>query len=71
MSAAFQTAVALAVNDSKKSKDKAVPMMTEEHLQQVVKMSSAFRRYMKATHKGMDESQIAYHHGNREDNVRT
>jgi hypothetical protein len=65
---AFQTAVALAVFDSKNKKEAAVPEVTENHLQQVVKMSSAFRKYMKAAHSGMDDSVLAFKQGNREDN---
>ncbi|KAF1958093.1 P-loop containing nucleoside triphosphate hydrolase protein [Byssothecium circinans] len=66
---AFQTAVALAVFDSKYKKANAIPKITENHLQQVVKMSAAFRSYMTATHQGYDDSSLAFKHGNREDNL--
>ncbi|RYO66689.1 hypothetical protein AA0116_g2432 [Alternaria tenuissima] len=64
---AFQTAVALAVFDAKYKTSGKVPEVTEAHLKQVVSMSSAFRKYMTATHSGMDASSWAYKHGNRED----
>ena len=68
---AFQTAVALAVYDSKhKSKDgdePAVPEVTEDHLRQVVLMSSAFRKYMKAANNDMDDADLAFREGNRDD----
>jgi len=64
--AAFQTAVALAIFDAKRDK-KEPPEMTEKHLNQVVQMSSAFRKYMTAAHSGMDDSTWAFKHGNRED----
>ncbi|KAI4925330.1 hypothetical protein J4E85_007209 [Alternaria conjuncta] len=63
---AFQTAVALAIFDAKRDK-KEPPEMTEKHLNQVVQMSSAFRKYMTAAHSGMDDSTWAFKHGNRED----
>ncbi|KAG9200065.1 hypothetical protein G6514_007662 [Epicoccum nigrum] len=70
---AFQTAVALAVYDSKhKSKEggePAVPEVTEDHLRQVVLMSSAFRKYMKAANNDMDDSDLAFREGNRDDRV--
>ncbi|CAN9092211.1 unnamed protein product [Alternaria alternata] len=64
---AFQTAVALAVFDAKYKTSGKVPEVTEAHLKQVVSMSSAFRKYMTATHSGMDASSWAHKHGNRED----
>jgi hypothetical protein len=64
---AFQTAVALAVFDAKHNKSSDPPEVTENHLKQVVSMSSAFRMYMAATHSGMDDSTLAFKHGNRED----
>lgn len=72
---AFQTAVALAVYDSKhKSTGKdgdepAVPEVTEDHLRQVVLMSSAFRKYMRAANNDMDDSDLAFREGNRDDRV--
>lgn len=73
MLVAFQTAVALAVYDSKhkiKNEDSdkpAVPEVTEDHLRQVVLMSSAFRKYMKAANEDMDDSDLAFKEGNRDD----
>ncbi|KAH7396153.1 hypothetical protein BKA66DRAFT_566658 [Pyrenochaeta sp. MPI-SDFR-AT-0127] len=64
---AFQTAVALAVFDSKQKKGTSVPKVTENHLRQVVSMSLAFRKYIKAAHAGMDDSDLAFKRGNRED----
>ena len=70
---AFQTAVALAVYDSKhKSKEgdePGVPEVTEDHLRQGVLMSSAFRKYMKAANNDMDDSDLAFREGNRDDRV--
>jgi SpoVK/Ycf46/Vps4 family AAA+-type ATPase len=75
---AFQTAVALAVNDTKeanesrpKDADPVIPEIKEKHLAQVVKLSSAFKDYMKATRHNKDESEHAYLHGNRDDTVNT
>ena len=69
--AAFQTAVALAVYDSKhnKTSEFAVPEVKEDHLRQVVMMSSAFRKYIEATHEGMNDSDRAQKFGDREDKV--
>ncbi|KAH7077666.1 hypothetical protein BKA63DRAFT_489217 [Paraphoma chrysanthemicola] len=64
---AFQTAVALSVYDWKHKKNDDHPEVTENHLKQVVSMSSAFRKYMKAAHEGMDDSALALKYGNRED----
>jgi hypothetical protein len=69
---AFQTAVALAVYDSKtaggQSGDKAaIPKVKESHLKQVVSMSSAFKRYITSTHEGISDSDLAYRYGNRND----
>lgn len=70
---AFQTAVALAVYDAKhriKSKDPdepAIPEVKEDHLRQVVLMSSAFRKYMTAANEGMSDEAIAFKEGLRED----
>jgi hypothetical protein len=55
------------VFDSKQNKSGGPPEITEGHLEQVVSMSSAFRKYMKATRDGMDDSTWAYKRGNRED----
>ncbi|KAF2109457.1 P-loop containing nucleoside triphosphate hydrolase protein [Lophiotrema nucula] len=45
---AFQTAVALACYDAKVNKEE-VPVVTEDHFDQVVKMSTNFKEYMKST----------------------
>ncbi|KAF3039787.1 hypothetical protein E8E12_009103 [Didymella heteroderae] len=70
---AFQTAVALAVYDAKhdgqnkNSSEPAIPEVTEDHLKQVVMMSSAFRKYMRAANENMDDSDLAFKEGNRDD----
>ncbi|OAK94707.1 P-loop containing nucleoside triphosphate hydrolase protein [Phaeosphaeriaceae sp. SRC1lsM3a] len=70
---AFQTALALAIADSKAARQKnrpevdCVPLLTEAHLSQVVHMSAAFKTYIKATHEGMNESDLAFRLGNRYD----
>ncbi|KAF2111085.1 hypothetical protein BDV96DRAFT_500065 [Lophiotrema nucula] len=68
---AFQTAVALAVFDSniagEKSNGTVVPEVKEAHLQQVVSMSSAFKDYMKSTHEDVDDSDLAFRRGIRND----
>lgn len=72
---AFQTAVALAIFDSKKagekggSKEKSIPEVTEAHLAQVVSMSTAFKMYIKATHEGYEDADYAYKLGNRYDGL--
>jgi len=72
---AFQTAVALAIFDSKKagekggSEEKSIPEVTEAHLAQVVSMSTAFKRYIKATHEGYEDADLAYKLGNRYDGL--
>ncbi|KAF2239955.1 P-loop containing nucleoside triphosphate hydrolase protein [Viridothelium virens] len=73
---AFQTAVALAVFEAKEAKktegsdtDPIFPKLTKSHLKEVVGMSSAFRKYMTATHMGVGESDRAYKAGNRNDNI--
>ncbi|KAF2729989.1 hypothetical protein EJ04DRAFT_446105 [Polyplosphaeria fusca] len=69
---AFQTAVALAVFDAKLSNErdanaKAIPELRDTHLKQVVSMSSAFKDYMKSTHEDIDDADLAYKHGIRND----
>ncbi|KAK7193192.1 ATPase family AAA domain-containing protein 3B 4 [Paraphaeosphaeria sporulosa] len=71
---AFQTAVALAVNDSKEANERGnknskpvIPEIKEKHLAQVVKLSTAFKKYMKAARHNKDESENAYYYGNRDD----
>jgi hypothetical protein len=66
---AFQTAVALAIFDSKQKNNSSPPEVTEDHLKQVVSMSTAFRKYITATHEGLSHSDLAYKHGIREDRV--
>ncbi|KAL9085030.1 MAG: hypothetical protein Q9165_007771, partial [Trypethelium subeluteriae] len=73
---AFQTAVALAIFEAKEAKktdgsdtDPIIPKLTKSHLEEVVGMSSAFRKYMTATHMGIEESDRAYKAGNRNDKV--
>lgn len=68
---AFQTAVALAVYDAKHRNKGPVPKVMESHLKQVVSMSSAFRKYITATHDDKDHSTRAYIHGNRDDRAIT
>ncbi|KAF2444043.1 P-loop containing nucleoside triphosphate hydrolase protein, partial [Karstenula rhodostoma CBS 690.94] len=71
---AFQTAVALAVNDSKEANERghknskpSIPEVKEKHLAQVVKLSTAFKKYMKAARHNKNESENAYYYGNRDD----
>ncbi|KAI1289047.1 hypothetical protein F5Y03DRAFT_64840 [Xylaria venustula] len=70
---AFQTAVALAIFDSKVARQKgasdedSVPEIKEKHLTQVVKMSAAFKDYVTATHEGVQDADIAYRLGIRHD----
>jgi hypothetical protein len=66
------------LNDSKEANEKksadedpAIPEIKEKHLAQVVKLSSAFKRYMKSTRQNRDESENAYLHGNRDDDANT
>ena len=72
---AFQTAVALAIFDSKSAREKgiseedSVPEVTESHLAQIVGMSGAFKKYIKATHEGYEDADLAYKLGNRHDRV--
>ena len=74
---AFQTAVALAVFDSKLAREKRgaaaadeednVPEIKERHLGQVVSMSATFKEYMVSTHEGIEDSDYAYKLGLRND----
>ncbi|KAF3003190.1 hypothetical protein E8E13_009476 [Curvularia kusanoi] len=63
------TSLTLAVYDAKhpsKPSDKPlIPEVKKKHLEQVVKMSSAFREYMLAANEGKDDSVMAYQAGNR------
>lgn len=67
LSSAFHTAVALAVYDSKHRNQGPIPKVTENHLKQVVSMSSAFRNYIKAAHNDEDHSARAFRLQNRDD----
>lgn len=72
---AFQTAVALAVFDTKVAKEKGardddmIPEIKERHLNQVVTMSSAFKNYITATHEGIGDADMAYKLGIRHDGL--
>ncbi|KAL2694965.1 hypothetical protein Neosp_001554 [[Neocosmospora] mangrovei] len=76
---AFQTAVALAVFDAKEARERVrdsdkpdneiIPELKEKHLIQVVNMSAAFKRYITATHEGMNASDHAFKLGNRHDEL--
>ncbi|KAI1279408.1 hypothetical protein F5Y07DRAFT_42348 [Xylaria sp. FL0933] len=74
---AFQTAVALAVFDSKTAREKgaseedSIPEIKEKHLTQVVNMSAAFRQYIVATHEGVEDADRAYRMGIRHDRFGT
>ncbi|KAF2966735.1 hypothetical protein GQX73_g6846 [Xylaria multiplex] len=63
---AFQTAVALAVFDSNIAREKgasgedSIPEIKEKHLTQVVNMSTAFKKYITATHEGIGDADMAY-----------
>jgi hypothetical protein len=65
--AVFQTAVALVVFDSKQKDYQVSPIVTANHLKQVMSMSKTFKKYRTAAHNGMDDSTLAYMHRNRED----
>jgi hypothetical protein len=73
--AAFQTAVALAVFDSNTAKGRGssnediIPEVKERHLNQVVTMSAAFKKYITLTHEGINDSDLAYKYGDRNDKV--
>ncbi|KAI0381093.1 hypothetical protein F5Y04DRAFT_281067 [Hypomontagnella monticulosa] len=70
---AFQSAVALAIYDSKMAREKgasiedSVPEVKESHLQQIATMSTAFKNYMVSTHEGVGNSDLAYKTGIRND----
>ncbi|KAJ8105713.1 hypothetical protein ONZ43_g7315 [Nemania bipapillata] len=72
---AFQTAVALAVFDTKIAKERGasdedtIPEIKERHLSQVVSMSTAFKDYITATHEGIGDSDMAYKLGIRHDGL--
>ncbi|XXH00048.1 hypothetical protein Hte_006389 [Hypoxylon texense] len=70
---AFQSAVALAIYDSKVAKEKgakeedAIPEVKEKHLKQIADMSMAFKSYMVSTHEGIKDEDMAYKLGIRDD----
>ncbi|PMD52866.1 P-loop containing nucleoside triphosphate hydrolase protein [Hyaloscypha bicolor E] len=70
---AFQTAVALAIYDSKMAREKgasvedSIPEIKEKHLSQIVSMSSAFKDYITSTHEGVKDADLAYRLGLRDD----
>ncbi|KAF2236170.1 P-loop containing nucleoside triphosphate hydrolase protein [Viridothelium virens] len=70
---AFQTAVALAVFDANEAREKGkpekdcIPEITETHLAQVVRMSTAFKQYIRDTHEGLEDADLAMKLGNRDD----
>ncbi|KAI0809847.1 hypothetical protein GGR55DRAFT_679077 [Xylaria sp. FL0064] len=74
---AFQTAVALAVFDSKMAREKganeedSIPEIKEKHLTQVVNMSAAFKQYIIATHEDVEDADRAYKIGIRHDRFGT
>ncbi len=49
------------------ARDGEIPFVKEEHLKQVVSMSSAFKDYMRKTNQSMENSEIAYKRGLRYD----
>ena len=51
------------------SEEASIPEVTEAHLSQVVSMSAAFKRYIKATHEGVDDADHAFRLGNRYDRL--
>jgi hypothetical protein len=55
------------VFDAKKQGIDAKPKVTYKHLQQIVKMSSAFKEYMCSANEGLGEVDLAYLHKNRND----
>lgn len=74
MPVAFQTGVALAIFDAKQKSEangkdlaKVVPEIREKHLQQVVNMSKDFRLYMRSANENIDDADMAYKLGNRDD----
>jgi hypothetical protein len=70
-STGFQTAVALAIFDAKKSgRDNVKPVVTRDHLKQVVRMSTAFKEYMLKAQGGMSDEDLAFHYGNRDDKAK-
>ncbi|KAI0886608.1 uncharacterized protein GGS22DRAFT_199011 [Annulohypoxylon maeteangense] len=70
---AFQSAVALAIYDSRVAREKgvsvedSVPEVKESHVKQIAKMSTAFKNYMTSTHEGVKDSDLAYKIGIRND----
>lgn len=71
---AFQSAVALALYDSRKARESGVsiedsiPEVKEAHLKEIAHMSTAFKNYITSTHQGVKDSDMAYRLGIRDDN---
>ncbi|KAI1483504.1 hypothetical protein F4774DRAFT_164561 [Daldinia eschscholtzii] len=71
---AFQSAVALALYDSKTARERGVPVedsipeVKEAHLKEIAHMSTAFKNYITSTHQGVKDSDMAYRLGIRDDN---
>ncbi|KAH8679032.1 hypothetical protein BGZ60DRAFT_255846 [Tricladium varicosporioides] len=61
---AFQTAVTLALDEATVG---SIPTVKESHFRQVVKMSQSFKNYIKSTHGNMDDADMAYDSGLRDD----
>jgi hypothetical protein len=55
------------VFDAKRKGNNTKPIVVEANISQVVKMSLAFKDYMKGTHQGFEEEDLAYRYGNRND----
>ncbi|KAI1086590.1 hypothetical protein F5B19DRAFT_501178 [Rostrohypoxylon terebratum] len=70
---AFQSAVALAIYDSRVAREKgasvedSIPEVKESHLKQIAKMSTSLKNYMTSTHEGIKDSDLAYKMGIRND----
>lgn len=64
-STAFQTAVALAEVENDRDSEGRV-RLKDSHIRSIVRMSSAFKKYLHTLHQG-DESRQALRHGLRVD----
>ncbi|KAI1378365.1 hypothetical protein F4677DRAFT_466113 [Hypoxylon crocopeplum] len=71
---AFQSAVALAIYDSRTAREKgasieeSIPEVKERHIEEIANMSTAFKSYITSTHEGIKDSDMAYKLGIRDDN---
>ncbi|KAI1472625.1 P-loop containing nucleoside triphosphate hydrolase protein [Daldinia caldariorum] len=71
----FQSAVALALYDSKTARGKVVPVeesipeVKEAHLKEIAHMSTALKNYITSTYQGIKNSDMAYNVGIRDDNL--